>query len=144
MNNKLITGLAVILLIAGVVGISGCTDSGTSSNGTSDAAKLNVSNLDVTSEGYGSYKIKATIVPEQDYSYLEMVAIWYDDTGAIIEKSPLVWNINDVKAGETYKATGSAFLSSDQKPAKVDILIFDSVFSGGDESGAIYKTTLEV
>lgn len=144
MDSKLITGLAVILLIAAVVGISGCTDSGSSSNETSDSPKLNVSDVSVTSEGYGSYKIKSTIVPDQDYSYLEMVAIWYDDSGAVIEKSPLVWNINDVKAGQTYKATGSAYLSSDQNPAKVDILIFDSVFSGGDESGAIYKKTKEV
>ena len=32
----------------------------------------------------------------------------------------------------------------DEKPAKVDILIFDSPFAGGSESGNIYKQTVTV
>ncbi|MDO9045987.1 MAG: hypothetical protein Q7U35_11915 [Methanobacteriaceae archaeon] len=150
MKNKLVIGL-VVLLIMGIVAISGCTDSGTSSssNGTSDAesaseTSLNVTNVKVVSQGYGSYDIKATITPDKDYSYLEMVLIWYDFTGAVIEKNSLVWNINDVSAGQTLKVTGNGYISGEENPAKVDVLIFDSVFSGSDESGAIYKKTIEV
>ncbi len=144
MKKKLVLGLAT-LLIMGIVAISGCTDSSSSGSDNSTAeSSLNVSGLDVVSEGYGMYKVKGTIVPDQDYDYLEMVLIWYDSSGAVIEKSPLVWNINDITSGQTLKVTGSAMLTSDEKPAKVDVLIFDSAFSGGDESSAIYKETLEV
>lgn len=150
MKNKLVIGL-VVLLIMGIVAISGCTDSGTSSssNGTSEAesaseSSLNVTNVKVVSEGYGMYKVKAKVVPDKDYSYLEMVLIWYDSSGAVIDKNPLAWNINDVSAGQTLKVTGNGMLTGDEKPAKVDVLFFDSVFSGGDVSGAIYKKTIEV
>lgn len=149
MKNKLVIGL-VVLLIMGIVAISGCTDSGSSSNGTSDSSSassdpaLNVTNLKVVSEGYGSYDVKATINPDKDYSYLEMVLVWYDSSGAVIEKNSLVWNINDVKAGQILKATGNGYITGEEKPAKVDVLIFDGVFSGGDESSAIYKKTIEV
>ncbi|MDO9627407.1 MAG: hypothetical protein Q7I96_07270 [Methanobacteriaceae archaeon] len=149
MKNKLVIG-AVVLLIMGIVAISGCTDSGSSSNGTSDSSSassdssLNVTNLKVVSEGYGMYKVKATITPDKDYGYLEMVLIWYDASGAVIDKNSLAWNINDVTAGQTLKVTGNGMLSGDEKPAKVDVLFFDSVFSGSDVSGAIYKKTIEV
>ncbi|PKL66576.1 MAG: hypothetical protein CVV28_09230 [Methanobacteriales archaeon HGW-Methanobacteriales-1] len=146
MKNKLVIGV-VVLLIMGIVAISGCTDSGSSSNGTSassDAASLNVSNLKVVSEGYGMYKVKATVIPDKDYDYLEMVLIWYDASGAVIDKNPLAWNINDVTSGQTLKVTGNGILTGDEKPAKVDVLFFDSVFSGSDVSGAIYKKTIEV
>jgi hypothetical protein len=73
-----------------------------------------------------------------------MVLIWYDASGAVLNKDPLAWNINNAKAGQTIKATGNGMLTGDESPAKVDVLIFDSVFSDGDESSAIYKTTLEV
>ena len=120
-------------------------DTGTSDSSSSAAdTSLNVTNLKVVSEGYGSYDVKAKIVPDQDYDYLEMVLIWYDSSGAVIEKNSLVWNMNDVKAGQTLKVTGNGYITGDENPAKVDVLIFDSAFSGGDESSAIYKKTLEV
>ncbi|MDI6644323.1 MAG: hypothetical protein QME14_04625 [Methanobacteriaceae archaeon] len=142
MGNRLVVIVLAMFLVMGVVSISGCTDS-SSNDGTSDSS-LNVSNVQVISKGYGSYDIKATIIPDKDYSYLEMVAKWYDSSGAVIETSPLVWNMNNVKAGETIKATGLEYISGDETPAKVDILIFDSVFSGGDESNAIFKQTVEI
>ncbi len=149
MKNKLVIGV-VVLLIMGIVAISGCTDSGSSSNGTSDSSSassdssLNVTNLKVVSEGYGMYKVKATVTPDKDYDYLEMVLIWYDASGAVIDKNSLAWNINDVTSGQTLKVTGNGMLTGDENPAKVDVLFFDSVFSGSDVSGAIYKETIEV
>ncbi|GAB6054799.1 hypothetical protein JCM15415_01150 [Methanobacterium movens] len=142
MKNKGIITLT-LLLVVGVVLFSGCTDSGSSTEaGAESRSNLKVSDVEVVSEGYGMYKIKATIMPEKDYSYLEMVLIWYDDSGAVIDKNPLAWNINDVKSGQALKITGTGILTGDEAPAKVDILIFDSVFSGGDESGAIYKSSV--
>jgi hypothetical protein len=134
MNNKLLLILG-IFLIAGVVAISGCTSSGTST----DKQKINVTNVKVTNAGYGSYSVTADIVPNKDISYLEMATITYDSSGAVIDKSPLVWNINNVKSGEKLKAKGDIYLYQKGKPAKVQVMIFDSVFSGGDDSGALFK-----
>jgi hypothetical protein len=140
--------ILLVLIVGSVVFVSGCTSSGnttTSSNGsTTPANALTVENLKVVSQGYGMYDIKATITPNKDISYLEMVAIAYDSSGAIIEKDPLLWNTNDAKAGQKYKVTGMMSITGNEEPAKVDILIFDSAFSGGDEAGNIYKQTVTV
>ena len=148
MKIKFLPVILLVLIIGSAVAISGCTSSGnntTSSNGTATASNaINVENLKIVSQGYGSYDVKATITPNKDISYMEMVAIAYDSSGAVIERSPMVWNTNDAKSGQKYKVTGLLYISGDEKPAKVDILIFDSPFSGGDESGNIYKQTVTV
>ena len=55
-----------------------------------------MSDLSVQSEDYGAYSINGTLTPDKDYTYLEMVVVFYDDSEAVIDKSPLVWNVNDV------------------------------------------------
>lgn len=150
--KKKISVVTLALLVLAVVMVSGCTSSDTASNSTKStsgqssgtANALTVENLKIVSQGYGSYDIKADITPNKDFSYLEMVTIAYDSSGAVIEKSPLVWNINDAQAGQKYKVTGMMYISGNEKPAKVDVLIFDSVFSSGDEEGYLYKKTVTV
>lgn len=138
-NISLVLG---VLIVLAVVGISGCTSSG---NSTSDQpSKINVTNVTVKSSGYGFYDINAVIVPNKDISYLEMATVWYDSSGAVIETSPLVWNINDAQAGQVYKVKGSDSLYDKGTPAKVDVYIFDAPFSGGDTSNAIYHTTVNM
>lgn len=132
-NRFLVLG---VLLVASIVAICGCTSDGGQSN-------VKVENLAVNSMGYGSYEVTGTITPTQDISYIEMVLKWYDAQGNVIERSPLAWNINDAKAGQTIKFTANSYIQSGT-PAKVDILIFDSPFAGGDDTGAIYKTTINV
>lgn len=132
------TGLIMgILAIFCVVAVSGCTSSG-------DTNSLNVTNLQVISEGYGMYSVTCDIVPNQDIDYLEMVLVWYDSSGALIDRSPLAWNINDAKAGQTIKARGTASLYEQGTPAKVQVLLFDSGFSGGSEEGNIFDKTISV
>jgi hypothetical protein len=75
-----------VLIILSIVGISGCTSSG-------DANSINVSNLKVSNEGYGTYYVTCDIVPNQDIDYLEMVLVWYDSSDAVIERTSLAWNI---------------------------------------------------
>lgn len=150
--KKKISTVTLALLVLAVVMVSGCTSSDTASNSikstsgqsSSAANSLTVENLKIVSQGYGSYDIKADITPNKDYSYLEMVAIAYDSSGAVIEKNPIVWNINDAQAGQKYKVTGMMYISGNEKPAKVDVLIFDSVFSSGNEEGYIFKKTVNV
>ena len=105
---------------------------------------ITVQNLKVTSGGYGDYDVTGTITPNKDMNYLEMTLTWYDSSGAVIEKDPLAWNINSVKSGQTLKVDGTSYIGDKGTPAKVDVLIFDSTLSDGDESSAIYKQTLTV
>ncbi|MCC7550816.1 MAG: hypothetical protein KO316_04820 [Methanobacterium sp.] len=129
--------IMVVLAILSVVAISGCTSSG-------DKNSINVTNLQVSNEGYGMYYVTCDIVPNQDISYLEMVLVWYDSSGAVIDRTPLAWNINDAKAGQTIKARGMASLYEKGAPAKVEVLLFDSSFSGGSDEGNIFHQTIPV
>jgi hypothetical protein len=138
MKKIIISG---ILLILAVVAISGCTSS---DNSTSGQSEINVTNVSVSSSGDGFYNINAVITPTKNIDYLEMAAIWYDSSGAVIETSDLLWNVNNVQAGQVYKAKGEDSLYQKGTPTKVDIYIFDSVFSGGDTSKAIYHQTVNL
>jgi len=51
--------LATLILVISVVAISGCT----SSNDSPSEPGLNVTELSVTSRGYGSYDITANLIP---------------------------------------------------------------------------------
>jgi hypothetical protein len=150
MDKKYIIGIGCIVLVA-IVAIVASMGGGDNISKDSDAStdsenvkKLNISNLKISSSGYGGYDITATLVPDKDYSYLEMVVVWYDSSDAIIDKSPLVWNMNDVPEGQTIKISGDGYVSGDNTPVKAKVYLFDSVFSGGDLSDAIYSKTVEI
>ncbi len=136
--------LGSILVILAVVTISGCTSSGNTTSGGNSQPEISVANVSVSSSGYGFYDINAVITPNKNIDYLEMAAVWYDSSGAVIETTPLAWNVNNAAAGQVYKAKGQASLYNQGSPSKVDIFIFDSVFSGGDTSKAIYNKTLNL
>jgi hypothetical protein len=127
-----------ILLILSVVAISGCTSSGNNTQ----TAPINVTNVTAGPGSFGMYTVTATITPNKNIDYLEMVAIWYDSSGAVIQTSNLLWNVNNAQSGQVYKAKGEDSLYQKGTPAKVEIYIFDSVFSGGDTSKAIYHHTV--
>lgn len=129
--------IMIVLAILSIVAISGCTSSG-------NTKSINVTNLQVSNGGYGTYYVTCDIVPNQDISYLEMVLVWYDSTGAVIDRTSLAWNINDAKAGQTIKAKGMSSLYEKGTPAKVQVMIFDSPFAGGSEKGNIFNQTLSV
>lgn len=138
MKNILMT-LVVIMLVAGVVAISGCT-----SNSNNNTPPVNVTGITVKNSGYGSYTVTGTITPSKDISYLEIALKWYDAQGNVVERTSLAWNTNDAKAGEPIKFDALSVINEDNKPVKFDLMVFDSVWSGGDESEAIYKTTMNI
>lgn len=125
--------LVAIIFIFLIVLIIGAITSGNNSNKTT----INVTNLNINSGGYGSYDLTCNLLPDKDYSYLEIVVIFYDSNGNIIDKNPLVWNMNNIKKGEPIKVTGHCYLSGDNVPAKAKVLFFDSSINN-DESKAIY------
>ena len=108
-----------------------------------DSDKLTVDNLKIDDEGYGMYDVTCNLKAAKEFSYLEMVVVFYDDSGAIIEKSPLVWNMNDVPKDQTIKVSGSAFISGDNTPAKAEVFIFDDSLET-DLDKAIFNQTVEM
>lgn len=136
MKKVLIGG---ILLILSVVAISGCTSSG---NNTQTQSSISVANVTAGPGDFGMYTVTAAITPNENLNYLEMVAIWYDSSNAVIQTSSLLWNVNNPQAGQVYKAKGEDSLYQKGKPSRVEIYIFDTVFSGGDTSKAIYHHTV--
>lgn len=137
--KKIYLTILVVLLVAGVVVTSGCTSS--SENKT---PPVNVTGVTVKNSGYGSYDVLGTITPSKDIDYLSIAIKWYDAEGNVIERSSLAWNTNDAKAGEPIKFDAMSYIQEGNTPAKFDLLVFDSAWSGSDESEAIYKTTLNV
>ena len=108
-----------------------------------DSDKLTVDNLKIDDEGYGMYDVTCNLKADKEFNYLEMVVVFYDDSGAIIEKSPLVWNMNDVPKDQTIKVSGSAFISGDNTPAKAEVFIFDDSLET-DLDKAIFNQTVEM
>ena len=136
--NKRIGIIGILGILVLVIAVSGCT----SSQNTTQTSPINVTNVTAGPGDFGMYTVTATITPNKNLNYLEMVAIWYDSSGAVIETSNLLWNVNDAQAGQVYKAKGEDSLYQKGTPAKVKIYFFDSVFSGGDTSKAIFVQTV--
>lgn len=109
-----------------------------SSPSTTTEPTLSLTNLAITSTGYGGYDVSGDLVASQDYDYLEIVTVYYDDQGTILQQDPLTWNMNDVKANQNIKVSGTAYVDSGT-PTRAEIYVFDSPFSGGDLSTAIYS-----
>ncbi len=136
--------LGIVLL---VVAMSGCvSDNNNSSNGSasSSASQISFTNISVSNDGYGSYTIKGDLIPTSNIDYVEMVAVWYDASGAVINQDPLSWNSNNLVSGQVYKVNGMSDLYNSGKPSKVVLYFFDSPFSGGDYSSAFYTHTVNI
>ncbi|MBX7076211.1 MAG: zinc ribbon domain-containing protein [Methanobacteriaceae archaeon] len=126
--------IIILLIVIVIILLAAIGSMGT----TTTEPTLSVTNLAITSEGYGAYDISGDLVASQDYDYLEMVVVYYDANGAVLGQDPLVWNMNNVKAGQTVKMSGYGYVSSGT-PTRAEVYIFDSAFSGDDLSSAIYS-----
>jgi hypothetical protein len=141
MKNVWLT-LIVVILVASVVAISGCTSNSNSTSSAKTPPIQITKNFSVTNGGYGMWDINGQVTPTKDLSYLEMVAVWYDSSGAVIDRDPLLWNMNEVKANQAYNIHGSSSLYEKGTPARVELFFFSSPFSGADTSDAIYSINL--
>lgn len=108
-----------------------------------DGDKLTVEDLKINNEGYGMYKVTCNLEAAKEFDYLEMVVVFYDDSGAIIDKSPLVWNMNSVPKDQPIKVSGSAYVSGNDIPSKAVVYIFDDVLAD-DLDDAIFNQTIEM
>lgn len=138
MKKRYILILSLILAILSVSVVSaGLFDIGDNSN------KLSVDDLKISDKGYGMYDVTCNLKADKEFDYLEMVVVFYDESGSIIDKSPLVWNMNDVPKDQNVKVTGSAYISGDDSPAKAEVYIFDSALDT-DLDKAIFNQTVEM
>ncbi|WP_226891221.1 hypothetical protein [Methanothermobacter thermautotrophicus] len=144
--GALCLGMILIVAIAGMMAPdntqSGAESIEDSSGATETGSGVKVEDLHVVAEGYGSYSVKGKITPLSDFSYLEMHLKWYDSEGNLLQDNPLAWNINDARTGQAVKFSAVDYIDTGT-PSKVEVLIFSDSFSG-DESSAIYRTTLKV
>lgn len=85
-----------LFIIIGIVTISGCI------NNHANSSPINASNFTVTSDSYVMWNVDGEISPNNDLNCLEMVNIWYDSSGTVIDRDPLAWNINGAEAGQTF------------------------------------------
>ena len=108
-----------------------------------DNNKLTVDDLKISDGGYGMYDVTCNLKADKEFNYLEMVVVFYDDSGAIIEKSPLVWNMDNVPKDKTIKVSGSAFINGDNTPSKAEVYIFDDSLDT-DLDKAIFNQTVEM
>lgn len=113
-------------------------------NTTGDTQTLNVSNIQINSEGYSMYTVSCDMIPNRDYNYLGLVVVFYDSSNAEIGKSPLVWNINNPTKGQMIKVSGTAMTSNaNMKPARAELYFFDKSFST-DPKDAIYAQNVTI
>ncbi|BAM69695.1 conserved hypothetical protein [Methanothermobacter sp. CaT2] len=143
--GALCLGMILVVAIAGMMAPdnsqTGVESVDESSGSTGTESDIVVEDLQVVSEGYGSYSVKGKITPSIDFSYLEMHLKWYDSEGNLLYDDPLAWNINNAKAGQTVKFSAVDFIDTGT-PSKVEVMIFDSL--AADDSSAIYRTTVNV
>lgn len=142
-NNgmKAVLGIAVVIVLIVCIGVIWTASTGGLSVGQNSS---NLSgNLTVNGpDSYGIYKVTGTIMPNKDFSYLQMELIWYDSNGTIIQQNPLTWNINNVESGKTYQVTGQSDLYQKETPTKVNVIFYDSIGTG--PSTAIYNSTINL
>ncbi|GAB4381107.1 hypothetical protein [Methanothermobacter thermautotrophicus] len=143
--GALCLGMILVVAIAGMMAPdnsqTGVESVDESSGSTGTESDIVVEDLQVVSEGYGSYSVKGKITPSIDFSYLEMHLKWYDSEGNLLYDDPLAWNINNAKAGQTVKFSAVDYIDTGT-PSKVEVMIFDSL--AADDSSAIYRTTVNV
>lgn len=143
--GALCLGMILVVAIAGMMAPdnsqTGVESVDESSGSTGTESDIVVEDLQVVSEGYGSYSVKGKITPSTDFSYLEMHLKWYDSEGNLLYDDPLAWNINNAKAGQTVKFSAVDYIDTGT-PSKVEVMIFDSL--AADDSSAIYRTTVNV
>ncbi len=137
MKKRYILILSLILAIVSISAVS----AGLFGSGDND--KLKVEDLKISDEGYGSYDVTCKLESPKEYDYLEMIVVFYDDSGSIIEKSPLVWNMLDVPKDQSIKVSGNAYIAGDDSPAKADVFFVDDSLNT-DLNKAVYNETIKM
>lgn len=140
MQLWLIPIISFIIIIFVAVGGSFSHDAEIAQKTTS----LEVSNITIKSNGYSMYTVSCDLTPKMDYDYLQMQVIFYDSNGAVIGKSPLVWNTNNPAKDQLIKVSGIAMTSnSNTVPARAELYFYDSALTS-DSNDAIFVKNVTI
>ena len=90
-----------------------------------------VSNVKFTVEDFETLGFTADLNPTKDYDYLSIEIEYYDKNNNLVDKTPIAWNQNNVKANQPVKINEPMVMSYYNKgiPAKAIVKVYDSVYS---------------
>ena len=128
-NNRIRNILLIVLAIV-IIGSILIISTGFIMNQQQDKNPM-LSNVKFTLGEFDTIGFSADLNPTRDYDYLSIEIEFYDKDNNLIEKNPIVWNQNNVKAGQPIKINNQVAMSYYQKsiPAKAKINIYNSVYS---------------
>lgn len=141
MNKKILLG--VLLIFTMMIGLSS-VNAGLFDFGSENSGDLNVSDIEIVYQGYSTYEVNCEITPKKDFDYLEMYVIFYDSDNAVLDKSVMVWNINNPVKDQLIKVSANAYLTNQNaKPTRAEVYITDSVADTTPEN-AIFSESVSL
>ncbi|WP_296887859.1 zinc ribbon domain-containing protein [uncultured Methanobrevibacter sp.] len=128
-NNRIRNILLIVLIIAIIASIL-IISTGFIMNQQQDKNPM-LSNVKFALGDFDTLAFTADLNPTRDYDYLSIEVEYYDSNNNMIDKNPIVWNQNNVKAGQPIKINNPTAMSYYGKtvPAKAIIKVYDSVYS---------------
>lgn len=125
MDKKILMGLLIIFTV--IIGLSS-VNAGFFDFITDTNSDVNVTNIQIVDQGYSMYDVTCDLTPKKEFAYLEMFVIFYDSNDAVLEKSVLVWNINNPTKDQLIKVSGTAYMQNQNiNPARAEVYITDGV-----------------
>ena len=114
----------IIIILVGVIG-------GLSYENDMNAKAQSIEITNISSdlkESYGYYTggVQGTLKSQRDLDNVQIKAVWYSDNGAQLDQTYDTNSFTDIKANQTYKLNLPYYKSSDNKPAKVEIQVYES------------------
>ncbi|MBO7718687.1 MAG: hypothetical protein J6S29_00890 [Methanosphaera sp.] len=118
-----IASVIIIILVGVIGGLSYENDM------NSKAQSIEISNVSSdlkVSYGYYTGGIQGNLKSQRDLENVQVKAVWYAENGAQIDETYDTGSISDVTANQTYKLNIPYYKSSDDKPARAEIQVYES------------------
>lgn len=126
-NKKLWIIPVVSLIVIILVGVGGQLSYNNDLNSKAEGIELtNISSDLEVSYGYYSGGVQATLTSKRDIDSVQLKAIWYSADGTQIDETYDSNSFSSIKANQAYRLDFPYFESSDKKPAKAEIRVYDS------------------
>ena len=118
-----VASIIIIILVGVIGGLSYENDM------TAKAQSIEITNISSdlkVSYGYYTGGIQGTLKSQRDLDNVQVKAVWYSESGAQLDETYDTGSITDVKANQTYKLNMPYYKTSDDKPAKAEIRVYES------------------
>lgn len=127
-NNKTLWIIPVVsIIILLFVGIFGGLSYDNDMNSKSQSIEItNITSDLKVSYGYYTGGVQGDLKAQRDLGNVQVKARWYSDSGAQLDETYDSNVISDIKANQTYKLNFPYFKSSDNKPSKAEIIVYQS------------------